>query len=138
MLGPRERYNLLVRRALLLLTALVSAVLFSSDDASAAEPVPVVVIMNGEGRVRLEVAAGRSMPCDSSANTPLFGGWITGGQVFSATTEEECVCVRHTTKKFPSSGWSKPGLVCRKRICRGRICRPAPDPTIKVTLSTNG
>lgn len=133
----KERYNLPVRRALLLLVCLVAPAL-SSDDASAAEPVPVVVTMAGEGRVRLEVTAGRAVPCDSTANTPLFDGWIAGGQVFTATTTEECVCVRHTTRKFPSSGWSTPGLACRKRICRGRICRPAPDPTITVKLSTKG
>lgn len=126
-----------MRRALVLLVVLLAPA-FVSDDASAAEPTPVVVIMNGEGRVRMEVSAGRAIPCDSSANTPLFDGWINGGQVFTATTPEECVCVRHTTKKFPSSGWSTPGLACRKRICRGRICRPAPDQTINVKLSTSG
>jgi hypothetical protein len=131
----RERYNLLVRRAVLLL---LLGPVFVSDDASAAEPTPVVIAMQGEGRVRLEVTAGRAMPCDSSANTPLFDGWIAGGDVFNATTTEECVCVRHTTKAFPSSGWSTPGLACRKRICRGRVCRPAPDQTIRATLSTNG
>ena len=107
-----------------------------SDDASAAEPTAVVITMTGTARVRLEVSAGRGMPCDSSANTPLFDGWMTGGQVFNAMTTEECVCVRNTTKAFPSSGWSAPGLACRKRICRGRICRPAPDQTIRATLST--
>jgi hypothetical protein len=124
-----------VRGALVLL---LLATLVVSDDASAAEPTPVFVVVNGTGRVRVEVAAGNARPCDSSANTPLFGGWIDGGQVWSGTTTEECVCVRHTSKKFPSSGWSPPALACRKRICRGRICRPAPDQTIKVTLSTNG
>jgi hypothetical protein len=109
-----------------------------SDDASAAEPTPVIVIVNGDGRIRLEVSAGSTIPCESSANTPLFDGWIDGGQVWSATTTEGCVCVRHTSKKFPSSGWSTPGLACRKQICRGRICRPAPDQTIRVTFSTNG
>ena len=112
--------------------------LFVSDDANAAEPTPVVVMMNGEGHVRLEVSAGTALPCDSSANAPLFDGWIEGGQVFTATTTEACVCVRHTNKKFPSSGWSTAGLVCRKQICRGRICRPAPDQTIRVKLSTDG
>ena len=92
--------------------------LFVSDDANAAEPTPVVVMMNGEGHVRLEVSAGTALPCDSSANAPLFDGWIDGGQVFTATTTEACVC--------------------RKQICRGRICRPAPDQTIRVKLSTDG
>lgn len=111
-------------------------VLVASDDARAAEPTPVVITMMGSGRVRLHVSAGGTVPCDSSANTPLFDGWIDGGQVYSATTTEECVCVRNTTKAFPNSGWSTPGLACRKRICRGRICRPAPDQTIRANLST--
>jgi hypothetical protein len=118
--------------------SLLSATLVASDDARAAEPTPVVIAMNGDGRVRLEVSAGSAVPCDSSANAPLFDGWISGGQVFTATTTEECVCVRSTTKSFPTSGWSTPGLACRKRICRGRVCRPAPDQTIRATLSTGG
>jgi hypothetical protein len=132
---PEKRYSFSVRCALLLL---LLAPFFVSDDANAAEPTPVVVTMHGEGRVRLEVSAGSTIPCDSSANTPLFDGWIAGGQVFNATTTEACVCVRHTSKKFPTNGWSTPGLACRKQICRGRICRPAPDQTIRANLSTHG
>jgi hypothetical protein len=130
-----KRYSFLVRRALLVLLSLL-AVTAVSDDAGAAEPTPVVVTMKGKGRVRLEVAAGSTLPCDSSANTPLFDGWIEGGQVFNSATTEACVCVRHTSKSFPTSGWSTPGLACRKQICRGRICRPAPDQTIRANLST--
>jgi hypothetical protein len=121
------------RAGALAIVAMLSVV---SDDASAAEPTPVVITMSGEGRVRLEVSAGRATPCDSSANTPLFDGWIEGGKTFTATTTEECVCVRSTTKKFPNSGWTTPGLACRKRICRARVCRPAPDQTIRANLST--
>lgn len=118
--------------------ALLCSPFVVSDDASAAEPTGVVITMRGEGRVRLEVSAGSAMPCDSSANTPMFDGWIEGGGTFTATTTEACVCVRSTTKRFPTSGWSTPGLACRKQICRGRICRPAPDQTIRANLSTDG
>ena len=127
-------YEIGVKRVAALVVALSAFVV--SDDANAAEPTPVVISMIGTGRVRLQVSAGGTAPCDSSANTPLFDGWITGGQIFTATTTEECVCVRNTTKAFPNSGWSTSGLACRKRICRGRICRPAPDQTIRASLST--
>jgi len=122
-----KRYTLLV----------FATLLFMTDEASAAEPVGVVVHVQGEGRIRIEVASGNALPCDSSGNRRLYEGWIGGGETFNASTSDECVCVRHTTKRFPASGWSTPGFVCRPKVCRGRICRPAPDPTIRVTLSTD-
>lgn len=117
--------------------ALFFVALSVSSDASALEPTQFIITMHGDGRVRLEVAAGNTTPCDSSTNTKLFDGPINGGQTIKFTRPEECACIRSTTKKFPNSGWSTPGLVCRKRDCRGRICRPSPDPTVRVDLSTD-
>ena len=125
-------------KRLAVFSALLAVAVSVSSDVSAEEPTQFFITMHGEGRVRLEVAAGRTTPCDSSNNTRVFDGWINGGETFTVTRPDDCVCVRSTTKKFPSSGWSTPGLACRKRICRGRVCRPSNDPTVHVNLSTDG
>lgn len=108
--------------------------LAASRELSADEPTPVVVTMGGNATLRVEVAEGRTTPCDSSNNRALFNSRMKPGDSFRASIGGECVCVRHTTAAFPETEWTTSGLQCRRRICRGRICKPAPDPTIRVSL----
>jgi hypothetical protein len=56
------------------------------------------------------------------------------GDTLRTTVAGECICVRNTTAAFRETGWTTPGLLCSRRICRGRTCKPAPDPTIRLTL----
>ncbi len=115
-------------------TACIGAIVLTSAGSLATEPAPVVVTMNGSARLRVQVSEGLTMPCDSLNNRMLFDGQLSPGETFRTTIGGECVCVRNTTSPFREVDWTTPGLVCRKRVCHGRVCRPAPDPTIRLSL----
>jgi hypothetical protein len=115
----------------LLMPALVVTTVAAADTRP---PAPVFVTMQSTGRVRVQLAEGLTLPCDSGENRMLFDGTLGPNETAQSAIGGECVCVRHTTDAFPRSGWSAPQLVCRPRICRGKRCWPAPDPTIRLTL----
>lgn len=115
-------------------SACILAVILTSAGGLATEPVPVVITMNGDARLRVQVSEGLTTPCDSSNNRALFDGRLSPGETFRTTIGSECICVRNTRSPFREVDWTTPGLVCRKRVCSGRVCRPAPDPTIRVSL----
>ena len=111
-----------------------SCVLMAPGALHADEPTPVVVTMGGGDRLRVQVSEGLTMPCDSSNNRMLFDDRLGPGETFRASIAGECVCLRHTTSPFRNVDWTTSGLACRKRVCHGRVCRPAPDPTIRISL----
>ena len=98
------------------------------------ESATVVVAMAGNAEVRVQVSEGLTKPCDSENNRLLFDGRLKPGESFRTTIASDCICVRHTSAAFRRVDWTMSGLACRRRICQGRICRPAPDPTIYVSL----
>jgi hypothetical protein len=111
-----------------------AAIVLSAARGLATEPTPVVVTMGGNARLRVQVSEGLAMPCDSSNNRSLFDGQLGPNETFRASIGGECICVRHTTSPFRVTDWTTSGLLCRKRVCRGRVCKPAPDPTIRLSL----
>ena len=98
------------------------------------ESAPVIVAMTGNAELRVQVSEGLTKPCDSENNRLLFDGRLKPGESFRTTIAGDCICVRHTSAAFREVDWTMSGLACRRRICQGRICRPAPDPTIYVSL----
>ena len=110
--------------------------LFCAADARALDPAPVFVSFAGSGKVRVQVADGIVLPCDSGENRILFDGTMEPNSTVATAAASDCVCLRHTSVQFPRTDWSMSRKYCRPRICRGRICRPAPDPTIRVQLSS--
>lgn len=110
----------------------------SADDA----PRPVIVRSVGPKAMRARVAVGSVFPCSSSSNTQLFDGPLAPGQEIALTTAADCVCVEHTFDDFPEKNWSSSETFCRPVVCTGggrtRVCHPAPDPTLRVDLASNG
>lgn len=103
---------------------------------AAASSTRVVVSMHSTKRVRVQIAEGSTMPCDSRDNRLLFDSTLGNGEGFSGETDRGCVCLRHTTDAFPRVGWSDSRMVCRPKAkaCKGRVCKPATDPTIRVDI----
>jgi hypothetical protein len=106
-----------------------------ATDGRADPPAPFfITATNTRAPIRVQIAEGRTMPCDASSNRSLYDGWLAPGGALEGTIggESACICVRNTTEAFPKNGWSGSRLACRP--CRGRPCRPPPDPTIRVVL----
>ena len=124
-----------VLSALLLPVALLSA-----GDAAADAATPVVITLLGPGSVRLRVARGSTFPCDSGDNHRLVEGKFAPGEVVRATSPDRCLCVQQTYEPFSDVDWSAPSTVCRPQICtrsgKGQRCVPAPDPTIRLKISS--
>jgi hypothetical protein len=115
--------------------ALLAAVVATTSSALRAnESGAVVVTSTSSVELRVQVAEGLTAPCDSGNNRMLLDGRLPPGATFRATIAGDCVCIRSTSASFPNSDWTPSGLKCRPRICRGRVCRPAPDPTIYVSV----
>lgn len=95
---------------------------------------PVIVSVQSAKRIKVQVAEGNTMPCDSLDNRMLFNSTLGNGQAFQGATDGQCVCVRHTTDAFPTGGWSDSRMVCRPRACKGKVCKPADGP-IKVDIN---
>jgi hypothetical protein len=114
--------------------AVVAILSTTSSALRATESAPVVVTVTGKRTLRVQVAEGRTLPCDSHDNQAVFNRRIAPGETVHASITGDCICMRHTTGSFGDAEWTPSGLVCRPRICRGRICRPAPDPTIRLAL----
>jgi hypothetical protein len=115
--------------ALLALAFVTTPSALRADESAA-----VVVTSTSDVDVRVQLAEGVTAPCDSGNNRMLLDARLPAGATFRAAIAGDCVCIRSTSASFPNSDWSTSGLKCRPRICRGRICRPAPDPTIYLSV----
>jgi hypothetical protein len=123
----RSRVASILGGVLFVASSLTSSALHADESA------PVVATVHG-GDIRVQISEGLTRPCDSRDNRMLFDGRLKSGESFRGAIGGDCVCVRHTSSRFPRVDWSESGLVCRPRICHGKICRPAPDPTIYLSL----
>jgi hypothetical protein len=110
----------------------------AAGDAFASSVTPVVITMLGPGAVRLRVAKGSTLPCDSGDNQMLVEGKFAPGELVRTSTPEACVCVQQTYEPFPDIDWAEGALVCRPQICtwagRSKRCIPAADPTIRISV----
>ncbi len=106
----------------------------ASSGLRANESAPVVVTSASRVDLRVQISEGLTSPCDSGNDRMLFDGRLAAGTTFRTAIAGDCVCIRSTSPSFPNSDWSTPGLKCRPKICRGRVCRPAPDPTIYLSV----
>jgi hypothetical protein len=113
---------------------IAAVVATASSGLRANESGAVVVTSTSNVEVRVQVAEGVTAPCDSGSNRMLLDGRLPPGATFRAAIAGDCVCIRSTSSSFPNAEWSTSGLKCRPRTCRGRICRPAPDPTIYLSV----
>lgn len=96
---------------------------------------PVIVSVQSTKRIKVQVAEGNTMPCDSLGNRMLFNSTLGNGQAFQGATDAQCVCVRHTTDAFPAAGWSESKMMCRPRTCsKGKVCKPSSDQPIRVDI----
>ena len=111
-----------------------AVVLTVSSGLRANESAAVVVTSTSRVDLRVQISEGLTAPCDSGNDQMLFDGRLPAGATFRTAIAGDCVCIRSTNASFPNSDWSTPGLKCRPRICRGRVCRPAPDPTIYLSV----
>ncbi len=118
-----------------------SLLLVGAGPVQAASPVGVELTFAGPHAVRVRVAEGPATPCDSGENHLLVNGKFEPGQVVRSSTANDCVCVQQTYYPFPDIDWQPAGFVCRPMKCvgfgKGRVCRPAPDPTIRVKISSD-
>jgi hypothetical protein len=117
----------------------VAPAAFAADSPPPAYP--VIVYSAGPKWMRVRVADftnGFVYPCSSSMNKQLFDGALEPGQRVTMQTSATCVCVQHSYDDFPDLNWSMGQTACRPVVCwgfgKGRYCRPAPDPTIRVTI----
>jgi hypothetical protein len=99
----------------------------------AAEPTPAMVEAFGSGRVRLRLAEGTNVPCDSSTNRPVLDGWIEAGTPLMLFVGSSCICVEHTWGTFRKSDWAPGQIVCN----RARTRTHRADRTIRVRFSTD-
>jgi hypothetical protein len=113
---------------------LASVLTTTASSLRANETGTVVITSTSSVDVRVQLAEGITSPCDSGNNRMLLDGRLAAGTTFRAAIAGDCVCIRSTSASFPNSEWSTSGLKCRPRACRGRICRPAPDPTIYLSV----
>lgn len=87
---------------------------------------PVVVEVAAAAPVRVRIAAGTAIPCDSTANVPLFEAMVRPGAPMAIRSDALCVCWQQTSPAFPNNGWSSPALQCRPRECVSRkTCLPS-------------
>ena len=129
-MSSRTPRLLRIATGLLLATALATA----SSGLCANESTPVVLTSASSVEVLVQLAEGLTAPCDSGNNRMLLDGPLAPGATFRASIAGDCVCIRSTSASFPRSDWTTSGLKCRPRTCRGRVCRPAPDPTIYLSV----
>ncbi|HEY8074981.1 MAG TPA: hypothetical protein VIF62_12745 [Labilithrix sp.] len=119
---------------LLALLGALGGIVLAAAPVAADPPAPIFVRSELAARVRLQIAGGLAMPCDSSADHMLFDATLAPGETWQGTTSDDCVCVRHTTASFSNSEWTTPRLACRPRVCRGRRCWPAGDGAIRIPV----
>lgn len=98
-------------------------------------PAPISVSMVGPKAVRVRVAIGVSMPCDSSNNGKLFDGKVEPGWSQTWVASAACVCIEQTYESFPDVGWGDPFLACRPMVMTPWGWQRGNDPIV-VTLSS--
>ena len=112
--------------------------MFSTGDAIADTVTPIEVTMLGPSAVRVRVASGFTMPCDSGDNRMLLQGKFEPGEVLHTSTAERCVCVQQTYAPFADVDWAAGTMACSPLICtwagRSKKCVPALDPTIRISI----
>ena len=86
-----------------------SLALFAGQpDSAASTPFQVEVAVVGQGAIRVRIAEGHVIPCESLENRPILTEWMAPGapRVFSVT--DDCICVEHTYGSFREAQWSLP------------------------------
>jgi hypothetical protein len=69
--------------------------------------------MTGPKAVRVRISAGTTLPCDSTANTPIFEGKVQPGWTATWMVSTSAVCIEQTYDNFPDVGWGDPWLAWR-------------------------
>jgi hypothetical protein len=101
-----------MRRALFPAIAAGLAVLGVPLRSPASAPVLIEVRVLGQGAVRVRLAEGRVVPCDSGENRPISTEWIAPGPPRFFRAASQCVCVEHTYGSFRDSEWSLGWIQC--------------------------
>jgi hypothetical protein len=120
----------------------VALILFGGlggSDARADGPTPVAITVLGPSAVRVRLALGSTFPCDSSDNYRIVDGKFKPGDVVRTRTPDRCLCFQQTYEPFTDTEWSASSTVCRPQICSyigKKKCVPAPDPTIRLQISS--
>jgi hypothetical protein len=119
-----------------LAVACVAAALLSPADVDAqSSGWPVLITGMGPKTIRIEVAAGKTLPCDSSRNIPLWSGKLEPGAALSFSSPYPDICFRQTFDNFPDVNWSTPHVYSAVMYCtRPGACVVAPDPTIRLSV----
>jgi hypothetical protein len=125
----------------------VVAVFFSSSDALARQShpwsTPVEVMMLGPDPVKVRVASGVTMPCDSIDNRPLIVGRFNPGEAIRAVAVGNgCICFQQTYAPLSDSDWSIGTLICTackyNPYTRAWACPPSnTDPTIRIKVASS-
>jgi len=122
-----------VTRWSLALVALATAGL-ESDARAQPWSVPVYVSVVGSGSIRVRVAAGDIVPCDSSSNLPLFDGRMSAGTTTELQSPYGCICEQHTHGAFREVDWTPSQIWCQQVDPRTEL----PVPFIAITVSSEG
>jgi hypothetical protein len=102
---------------------------------------PVVVALLGPDAVRVRVATGPNMPCDSIDNRTIIDGRFAAGQIVRATAVGNgCVCFQQTYAPLSDSDWSTPAHLCTacsyNPYTRIWTCPPQREPTISIRVAS--
>lgn len=97
-----------------LIGMMLATVTLVASDVRADYAVPVYLAVVGTGSVKVLVAAGSVVPCDSSSNTRLFDGWAPAGRTVFLQSPSSCVCETHTKGAFRETNYSPPQIVCQQ------------------------
>jgi len=143
MLGRVERSA--SRRGLLFALPLLASFAASSDAlARHSTPfmTPVEVTMLGPDPVRVRVANGVNMPCDSIDDHALINGRFGAGQVIRTTAlGDGCICFQQTYAPLSDSDWSLATHRCTacsyNPYTRVWLCPPNTDPTIRIQVASS-
>ena len=97
--GTRREEDARMQRSFagLLALALVCAI----GSPAVADPPALVLIRNhADHAVRVQIALGNTMPCDSSDNVMVLDEPVPGGGGRSQQVPADCVCARHTVGEW--------------------------------------
>jgi hypothetical protein len=95
---------------------------------------PVYVTVTGTGSIRLLVASGDVVPCDSSSNMRLFDGRAEAGRTLFLQSPWPCVCEQHTYGSFRETNFTPPQVVCQQV----NPVTGVPYPFVAIPVSTDG
>ena len=77
---------------------------------AAAVEIPSIVTVSGTGSIRVLLAAGTTIPCDSTSNVPIFDGWLDAGRTYTFVSPQLHVCERHTHGVMRTGDWTRDRL----------------------------